>query len=76
MRERMEQMQHQMQDFVQYVQQEVMLRAQINQPKDALGSGAAQRACGDSSDSRSESFKKTIDRFAVLPVSSPRSMAA
>jgi MerR family transcriptional regulator/heat shock protein HspR len=36
MRERMEQMQHQMQDFVQYVQQEVMLRAQTNQPKDAL----------------------------------------
>ena len=36
MRERMEQMQHQMQDFVQYVQQEVMLRAQSNQPKDAL----------------------------------------
>jgi MerR family transcriptional regulator/heat shock protein HspR len=36
MRERMEQMQSQMQDFVQYVQQEVMLRAQTNQPKDAL----------------------------------------
>jgi len=38
MRERMEQMQHQMQDFVQYVQQEVMLRAQTNQPRkdDAL----------------------------------------
>jgi MerR family transcriptional regulator, heat shock protein HspR len=36
MRERMEQMQHQMQDFVQYVQQEVMLRAQSSQPKDAL----------------------------------------
>jgi len=36
MRERMEQMQRQMQDFVQYVQQEVMLRAQTNQPKDAL----------------------------------------
>jgi len=36
MRERMEQMQHQMQDFVRYVQQEVMRRAQNNIPKDAL----------------------------------------
>jgi MerR family transcriptional regulator/heat shock protein HspR len=36
MRERMEQMQHQMQDFVHYVQQEVMRRAQTNLPKDAL----------------------------------------
>ena len=38
MRERIEQMQHQMQDFVQYVQQEVMLRAQASQPRkdDAL----------------------------------------
>ena len=36
MRERMEQMQHQMQDFVHYVQQEVMRRAQSNIPKDAL----------------------------------------
>ena len=36
MRERMEQMQHQMQDFVHYVQQEVMRRAQTNVPKDAL----------------------------------------
>ncbi len=34
MRERIEQMQHQMQDFVQYVQQEVMLRAQSSHPKD------------------------------------------
>ena len=36
MRERMENMQHQMQDFVHYVQQEVMRRAQTNLPKDAL----------------------------------------
>ena len=38
MRERIEQMQHQMQDFVQYVQQEVALRAQASQPRkdDAL----------------------------------------
>ena len=36
MREKMEQMQLQMQDFVKYVQQEVMARAQASVPKDAL----------------------------------------
>lgn len=36
MRERMEQMQQQMQDFVQYVQQEVWNRAQGQMPKDAI----------------------------------------
>ena len=36
MRERIENMQYQMQDFVHYVQQEVMRRAQTNLPKDAL----------------------------------------
>lgn len=36
MRERMEHMQHQMQDFVQYVQHEVMMRAGGVVPKDAL----------------------------------------
>lgn len=34
MRERIEQMQHQMQDFVQYVQQEVWTRAQAQMPKE------------------------------------------
>jgi MerR family transcriptional regulator/heat shock protein HspR len=34
MRERIEQMQQQMQDFVQYVQQEVWTRAQAQMPKD------------------------------------------
>lgn len=34
MRERIEQMQHQMQDFVQYVQQEVWTRAQAQTTKD------------------------------------------
>ncbi|HUO61743.1 MAG TPA: helix-turn-helix transcriptional regulator [Candidatus Acidoferrales bacterium] len=36
MRERMEQMQAQMQEFVKYVQQEVMTRAQSATPKDAI----------------------------------------
>jgi MerR family transcriptional regulator/heat shock protein HspR len=36
MRERIEQMQQQMQDFVQYVQQEVWTRAQAQTPKDAI----------------------------------------
>jgi len=36
MRERIEQMQQQMQDFVQYVQQEVWTRAQAQMPKDAI----------------------------------------
>ncbi|HUO60371.1 MAG TPA: helix-turn-helix transcriptional regulator [Candidatus Acidoferrales bacterium] len=36
MRERMEQMQTQMQEFVKYVQQEVMSRAQSAMPKDAI----------------------------------------
>jgi len=36
MRERMENMQQQMQGFVKYVQQEVMARAQAGMPKDAL----------------------------------------
>ena len=36
MRERMENMQQQMQDFVHYVQQEVMRRASSNAPQDAL----------------------------------------
>jgi MerR family transcriptional regulator/heat shock protein HspR len=36
MRERIEQMQQQMQEFVQYVQQEVWSRAQANMPKDAI----------------------------------------
>ncbi len=62
MRERMEQMQHQMQDFVQYVQQEVMLRAQSQSAQGCAGPGAAQHARGDSSASRSEFFKKKIGR--------------
>jgi MerR family transcriptional regulator/heat shock protein HspR len=36
MREKMEQMQTQMQEFVNYVQQEVMTRAQSAMPKDAI----------------------------------------
>lgn len=36
MREKMEQMQTQMQEFVKYVQQEVMTRAQSATPKDAI----------------------------------------
>ena len=36
MRERIETMQRQMQDFVKYVQEEVMTRAQSNLPKEAL----------------------------------------
>jgi len=36
MREKMEQMQAQMQEFVKYVQQEVMTRAQSAMPKDAI----------------------------------------
>lgn len=36
MRERIEQMQQQMQEFVQYVQQEVWNRAQAQMPKDAI----------------------------------------
>ncbi len=36
MRERMENMQQQMQEFVKYVQEEVMARAQASMPKDAL----------------------------------------
>ena len=36
MRERIEQMQQQMQGFVHYVQQEVLTRAQAQAPKDAL----------------------------------------
>ena len=47
MRERMEHMQMQMQEFVKYVQQEVMIRANQAMPKEGLGAGAA--ADGDSS---------------------------